>query len=638
MFILFGSVAVLIVTLIQFFVFVDKKSFGTFIDRFLKNEFTVNLVTLAIFKYVIQYAHFLVTDSYGMDSFLKYFAASFVIGIAFILLCAVLDNKLAFERVQPKKSHGARFVKVLSAVLVFLGSVCFFGTVWGKGAFGDVTADQLLVNLTSPTEGNDPAVVIDALEGPVFQIMIVTTIFCIFAFSKFNIVFKHRNKVKTVFNDFWKRIVSLVLAIAYLAGGIAYGWEEFQLKALYYAYVVKSDLIDSNYADPREVELKFPEKKRNLIHIYLESVENSYLSTDLGGHCDTNLMPELTDLSYEGMIFSNNDTKFGGPLQATGTQWSVASMVNQTTGLPMKVPDKQNRYGSEDGFLPGAYSLGDVLKDEGYEQTVMFGANADFGGLTYYYKLHGDIKIFDWKYAKENGYIPEDYHVWWGYEDDKLYEFAKEEITRMYETGKPFNFAMETADTHRPHGYLSKNAPTPYDDHYANAIAYSTSETVKFVRWIQEQPFYENTTIVLIGDHLSMDTDFFEDFEDDYLRTQYNLILNPAPNVADTDASRFVNRQYANFDLFPTIMASMGVEIEGDMLGIGTNLFSNKDTLIEQYGLEEVNDELNKKSVLYNEKILGGQYLPSAKAMKLQTTTQSEAKKIPETTQPTTKK
>lgn len=627
MFILFGSIAVLLVTLIQFFAFVDKKSFGTFVGKFIKNEFTVNLVVLALFKYVLKYNHVFATDAYGMESFLKYFAASFAVGLAFVLLCAVLDNKLAFERVQPKKSHGARFVKVLSAILVFLGSVCFFGTRWGKAAFGDVTADQLLVNLTSPTEGNDPAVVLDAFEYPVLQVSFVTAMFCLFVFSKFNIVFKNKNKVKTIFNDLWKRIVSLVLAIAFLAGGIAYGWEEFQLKALYYAYVVKSDLIDENYADPREVELTFPEKKRNLIHIYLESVENSYLSQDLGGHCDTNLMPELTDLSYEGMTFSNNDTKFGGPLQATGTQWSVASMVNQTTGLPMKVPDKQNRYGSEDGFLPGACTLGDVLTEQGYEQTVMFGANADFGGLTYYYNLHGNTKVFDYKYAKENGYIPEDYKVWWGYEDDKLYEFAKEEVTRMYETGKPFNFAMETADTHRPGGYLSKNAPTPYDDHYANAIAYSTSETVKFVRWIQEQPFYENTTIVLIGDHLSMDTDFFEDFEDDYLRTQYNLILNPAPNVADTDASRFVNRQYANFDMFPTIMASMGVEIEGDMLGIGTNLFSDKDTLIEQYGLEEVNDELNKKSVLYNEKILGGQYLPRAtKAKPLNTTTQPAKK------------
>ena len=38
--------------------------------------------------------------------------------------------------------------------------------------------------------------------------------------------------------------------------------------------------------------------------------------------------------------------------------------------------------------------------------------------------------------------------------DKELGEFAKEELTRLYETNKPFNFIMETADTHRPGGYL----------------------------------------------------------------------------------------------------------------------------------------------------------------------------------------
>ena len=155
-----------------------------------------------------------------------------------------------------------------------------------------------------------------------------------------------------------------------LSGGIAYSIEKLQLVQLYNAYFApKSDIIDDNYVDPRNTEITFPEQKRNLIHIYLESMENSYLSEDLGGYMKENLMPELTELSYEGITFSNNPTKFGGPLQATGTQWSVASMVNMTTGLPMKVPAKPNAYGSKDNFLPGAYTLGDLLKYQGYEQT-----------------------------------------------------------------------------------------------------------------------------------------------------------------------------------------------------------------------------------------------------------------------------
>ena len=318
-----------------------------------------------------------------------------------------------------------------------------------------------------------------------------------------------------------------------------------------------------------------------------------------------NLMPELAELSKDGFVFSNSDNFFGGPLEGTGTQWSCASMINQTTGLPMKMPAEATSYANEDGFLPGAYTLTGILHDEGYEQTVMFGADASFGGLKTYYTTHGGVKVFDYAYAKENGLIPEDYRVWWGYEDDKLYEYAKQEITRLYETGKPFNFTMETADTHMPNGYLSEKAPTPYDNQYANVIAYSTSQASEFIEWIMAQPFYENTTIVIIGDHISMETNFFKHygFTKDYLRTQYNCIINPAKSVANPSESATRNRKWSNWDYFPTILASLGCEIEGERLGVGTNLFSEKQTVFEEFGTDYINKEFEKKSNLYNKQI-----------------------------------
>jgi phosphoglycerol transferase len=43
-------------------------------------------------------------------------------------------------------------------------------------------------------------------------------------------------------------------------------------------------------------------------------------------------------------------------------------------------------------------------------------------------------------------------------------------------------------------------------------------------------------------------------------------------------------------DMFPTTLAALGVEIEGDKLGIGVNLFSDKQTLAEKYGIETLNN------------------------------------------------
>ena len=243
------------------------------------------------------------------------------------------------------------------------------------------------------------------------------------------------------------------------------------------------------------------------------------------------------------------------------------------------------------------------MAEQGYEQSVMFGAEAAFGGLDFYFESHGDFNIYDHKAAKELGWIPEDYKVFWGYEDDKLYEFAKNELTRLSETGKPFHFVMETADTHAPQGYLSEKAEKKFDTQYANCIYYSQAEAVKFVRWIQEQPFYENTTIVLIGDHLSMAKSFFENVKG-YKRTCFNLIINPPAELCDVDQSRFQNRDWAVFDMFPTLVACLGVEFDGNRLGIGTNLFSDEQTLFERDGVKEVNKELENRSNFYNKTFL----------------------------------
>ena len=57
-------------------------------------------------------------------------------------------------------------------------------------------------------------------------------------------------------------------------------------------------------------------------------------------------------------------------------------------------------------------------------------------------------------------------------------------------------------------------------------------------------------------------------------------------------------------DMFPTALAAMGVKIEGDRLGLGTNLFSREETLAEKYGYEVLFDELDRKSTFYNKELL----------------------------------
>ena len=135
------------------------------------------------------------------------------------------------------------------------------------------------------------------------------------------------------------------------------------------------------------------------------------------------------------------------------------------------------------------------------------------------------------------------------------------------------------------------------DDQYANVLTCSDRQVYEFVKWIQRQDFYENTTIVISGDHPTMDSDFCEDVESDYSRRVYTTYINSA--VQADDAA--MTRNYTTFDNFPTTLASLGVEIAGDRLGLGTNLFSDTLTLTETYGIQRMSDELQKESKLMQE-------------------------------------
>ena len=585
------------------FLLACEKSAGKWITVILRDSLITILSAMALADKVLDVKNIFAISSQRISYSWKFLGLILAIGLIFLIISGFAKRIFIIEFCPAKQKRSTLTLKIVSTFLFALGIAAYTGTLWGKEAFGELSPDQILINLNSPIEGTDVGVYISLFSGPVLKTVLFTVLYCTLFFPKYKLVYNKKEKQVVFLSEIVIRIISVILAVAILVSGCSYGIKRFQLTTLFDSYLNDSTYIEDNYVDPETVNLKFPEEKRNLIFIYLESMENTYFSKNLGGYFDENYMPDLAELSKEGISFSHKESLFGGPLSTFGSGWSVAAMVNMNSGLPMKVPVDGNSYGQPGNFLPGATTLGDILEKQGYVQSVMFGADAAFGGLNFFFESHGDFNILDHKGVIEQGWLPEHYDVWWGYEDDKLYEFAKTELARLSSLDKPFHFVMETADTHAPDGYLSENAEKKYNSQYANCIYYSQAEAVKFVRWIQEQDFYENTTVVIIGDHLSMASSFIDDVKG-YKRTVYNLFLNVPENLNDIPTEHTFNRKWAPFDVFPTTLASIGVEIEGNRLGIGTNVFSDQQTLLERDGFDKVNGELKKCSNFYNNNIL----------------------------------
>lgn len=112
------------------------------------------------------------------------------------------------------------------------------------------------------------------------------------------------------------------------------------------------------------------------------------------------------------------------------------------------------------------------------------------------------------------------------------------------------------------------------------------------------------SSIVIVGDHLGMQTEFYtEKTKNEYYRTIYNVVINPAIEKVNN-----TNRIFTAMDMCPTMLASIGAKIEGEKIGLGTNLYSGIPTLAEEYGISYLNEELVKNSRFYNKKILGDDY------------------------------
>ncbi len=387
--------------------------------------------------------------------------------------------------------------------------------------------------------------------------------------------------------------VGTVCAAGVIAGLLAYGWTLLDVGGYLVDVNTESDYIEQNYADPGTAALTFPEQKRNLVYIWLESVESTYTDAGHGGAFDRDVIPELTRLAEEHVSFTGPEGGVNGGRSMAGATWTAGALFAQTSGLPLKIPIADSGMDNQETFFPGVTNLGDLLAEQGYRQALLIGSDASFGGRRLYFTQHGNYAIWDYNYSRETGQIPEDYRVWWGYEDEKLFQFAREHLKELAASGQPFNLSLLTVDTHFTDGYVCRLCSDEFGaDQYSNVMACSSRQVADFVAWIQAQPFYENTTIVLCGDHITMDADYCEKVSGSYPRRVYTAIINPAAEVQGP--ARY--REYTTFDLFPTTLAALGVEIKGERLGLGTNLFSGKETLLERDGFERMNAELKRQS------------------------------------------
>lgn len=506
---------------------------------------------------------------------------------------------------------------IILAILYGIVAILVESAEWFQRSWGKISFATVVYQLTTPLKGTESSIIISYCNGVIpmviKRLVLVLGFWYLFVriLSVIDIKVEVRLFKKHLALKFGKKamnggkVLFLLFLIMLSVHEISYEVEQLGIDDYIKEVRESSTIHEEYYIPPLETSIRFPDKKRNLIFVYLESMENTYASIEEGGGKPINYIPELTRLADENISISNTD-KLGGIYANERSGWTIAALLGATSGVPYKIPGNElwgeSSAGQYTEFLPGLTTLGDILENHGYKSYFLCGSEGEFAGRDLYFQKHGSYEILDYYYAVEKNYIPNDYYVFWGYEDKKMFDIAKQELTKISQSDAPFNFTMLTVDTHMPNGYQCGLCEDKYPEQYANVIACSDRQIYDFVEWAKRQEWYDNTTIILLGDHTSHVNHFWDDIND-FQRRTYNCFIN-LPDTVDT--SNVKERDACTLDIFPTTLAALGVEIDGDRLGLGTNVFSQKSTLLEEMGETEFDLQLSRHSKYYNDKFIRG--------------------------------
>ncbi len=525
-------------------------------------------------------------------TFVYRFAGCFIASLCTIFLIDILYHNLS-AREQIVTIH-SKLLAFFFFLLVFLS----IATSWILNTYPIHNAESVIITLSLPLTINDTS------EGMffTFSFLLYTSIYCFILFLCFAFCLNEMRQDK---KTFLLRYVKYALCLGYctffviLIANLPIARYIQAYKAIF-GSSVPYEFYNKYYISTETAEIRFPEKKRNLVVIFLESWESAFLDEDQGGMYPENLMPEFCALAEKNIYFSNTKG-IGGGVDLYNTNSTISATVAKFSATPLilwQTPANPSEAESETSQQTQVVALetvtiNDVLKREGYNQIFSYAFYKEFAARGLFFETHGNMPFHDLPYFEEkHGKIPDEIKNRWGFDDYLLYTFAKQELTELAAAGKPFFYGLALADSHTGEYKICALCEKPKENTKENrlqsVIRCMDKQFAAFISWAEVQPWYDNTTIVIFGDHtFPLPEQLPKKLE---THVWLNFFINPAVTTNNTK-----NRQFSSFDMYPTMLEAMGATVEDHALGFGRSLFSDRPTILEETGNPiYVNLELTK--------------------------------------------
>ncbi len=341
-----------------------------------------------------------------------------------------------------------------------------------------------------------------------------------------------------------------------------------------------SSFFNKHYINADSIKIFKAPKPQNLILILMESMENF----------PHDYVKEIKKISQEHTSFALSN--FGGGEDIAGSINTFTSTISKITGTPMLL---NGTYKAK--YLSKCKSIYDILNNYGYMNIFIQGTDSKFAGTKSFLLNHGIDKVYDMNDFKEWDMAEffRNFRTFSaGLTDKRVYDISKEILDTLTQ---PFSLTLSTIETHYPYGFynsmcLEKPKNLGEFAQFEATLKCASRMIDEFINWLKQQPFYKNTLIVIVGDHLFMGNYLTENRD----RKWINIFINPQIQPVNK------KRKFISVDIAPSILESLGFEIENHKMGFGTSLFSEEKTLLEIFGKEKLNNEFNTlvESIEYN--------------------------------------
>ena len=432
---------------------------------------------------------------------------------------------------------------------------------WTYHEFHRVNFDEIGIVLNSGLGGTDPELLISFIKKAVLRSVLWTTILSILCSI-------YRNKIFTIIVY---TVVSLLLVQKISKSNV-------QLGSVF--STTKSNFYETEYVDPKSVNIKWPEHK-NVLFIALESIEKVYGTPDAFGEV---LTPNITKLEHDNISFENYHV-------ISGLTHTIAAITGFTTGLPLFFTGFANVE-----KMVGAYGIGNIFKDAGYKTYSIFPASGKFSLKSHFMEHKGFDTVIDGEQIRNSIVNPPKIKPFEGVDDGVLFEYSKPIIQDIVKSKSPYFLFMETINTHCA-GYFTEHCEQiGFKQETMQDITLCADKIVAdFVKWFRTQD--PNAVVILINDHNQRSGSMARTLSKIKNKPLSNVFINI--NIFDkSDLSRPISAM----DFFPTIIESAGARIEGCKLGLGTSLSThckNVKTLRERFSDSELEKKIEQNNDLY---------------------------------------